>query len=108
MYVYQDDPYRTAPPHCAPGEQEPEEVEDVSSAQAIRDMLAVLRGNEHEAHGYDAQGFAEQLHNYLIRETEDEISLAFAILAPFSPEGIAFRKRWMDTLYAMVNDRVLP
>ncbi|MFJ0455676.1 hypothetical protein [Bordetella bronchiseptica] len=95
MHVYQDDPFRTAPPHCAPGEHEPGEVQDVPPNRAIRDMLMVLRVNAHEAHGYDAQGFAEQLHDHLTRETDDEISLAFAIFAPFSPEGIACRQRWI-------------
>ena len=111
MYAYQDDPFRSAPPHCAPG-TEPEEVErGVSPAQAIhRDILAGLEeGNEHEAHGYDAQGFAEAASQLPDPRNGGMKSRSRSQSYPVqpgrvSPSGSA---GWTPST-PMVNDRVLP
>jgi len=80
-----DDPHRTAPPYCAPGEIEPPEAPQVSDAEAVARVLAVLRDGEDMAFGDTASQWVEVLAEILY----DYIpALVVAILTNSKPEGL--------------------
>jgi len=70
-----DDPYRVAPPFCAPGEVEPPPRPTVSEQEAVGRVKAVLNGEEKRAFGRDAACWYEVLfdemcgmHEAVVRE----------------------------------------
>jgi len=62
-----DDPYRVAPPHCAPGEVEPPDAVCVSDKEAVRRVIDVLLSDDPEskAFGETADDWIEWLHDFV-------------------------------------------
>jgi len=56
-----DDPYRVAPPFCAPGEVEPPPRPTVCKLEAVERVKAVIEGEEKRAFGRDAACWYEML-----------------------------------------------
>jgi len=73
-----DDPYRVAPPYCAPGEVEPPEPPRLYRGDAVSRLIDVLSGKEKLAFGDNSDRWLEVLADDLI---EEQFNLIFGLLA---------------------------
>jgi len=60
-----DDPYRVAPPWCAPGEVDPGDAPQVSDKEAAARVLAALQGRTDVAFGLSGHEWDELLVDYI-------------------------------------------
>jgi len=61
-----DDPYRVAPPYCAPGEVDPGDAPQVSDTEAVRRVIGVLMNDNGIAFGLTCEDWEELLEDHII------------------------------------------
>jgi len=95
-----DDPYRVAPPYCAPGEVEPPDAVRVSDAEAVRRVIDVLLSDDPEsrAFGETADDWIDWLHDF-VTELGSRAFL-IALLDKSNPTVHPIVRRGLDTLIA--------
>jgi len=88
-----DDPYRVAPPYCAPGEVDPGDAPQVSDKEAARRVGDVLIDGHGTAFGLTAEDWEELLADYFI---SIQRAAFMALLAEKAPGTLALVKRHME------------
>jgi len=88
-----DDPYRVAPPYCAPGEVEPPDAPQVSDREAARRVFDALVDGDGTAFGLTADDWEELLADEFINIQR---AAFMALLGEKAPGTLALVKRHME------------
>jgi len=88
-----DDPYRVAPPYCAPGEVDPGDAPQVSDREAVSRVLEALIDDE-AAFGLSGEDWEELLIDHLI---DTQRALFMAILCEEIPGTMSVLRRSLES-----------